>query len=51
MEQVVVTALTEINNKICQKLDEVRKLQQEIYFLARQRDKIRCDEKSSKSET
>lgn len=50
MEQDVDTVLIDINNKICQKLDKIRKLQEEVYFLAKQRDKIRC-EKNSKSET
>lgn len=50
MEQGAGTVLIEINNKICQKLDKIRKLQQEIYFLAKERDELRW-KKNSKSET
>lgn len=51
MEQDVDTALTNINNKLCQKLDEIRKLQQEVYFLARERDELRWKKKNLKLET
>jgi len=51
VEQDVDTALIRINNKICQKLDEVRKLQQEVYFLARERDELKWKKKNLKSET